>query len=207
MAETVQRRTQEERSATTRAKLLDATIDCLIDVGYSAMTTTIIAERAGVSRGAQLHHYRTKQDLVFAAVEHLSRRIGSELTAEAARLADNGDRIAAAVDLLWSRFSGPLFPAWFELLMASRTDSELRARLHNVDPRLQGDVLDRLEQVFGTGASSSPGWPLALEATLDVLYGLAVQRVMSPGRVRTRKRQEQAVLDAWKKVLASLLEG
>lgn len=200
------RRTQEERSATTRAKLLDATIGCLIDLGYAATTTTVIAERAGVSRGAQLHHYPTKQDLVFAAVEHLSRRIGDELTSEAARLPANGDRLSAAVDLLWSRMSGPLFPAWFELLMASRTDQELRARLLRTDPRVSSDVRGRLKQVFGPAAADAPGWSVALEATLDVLYGLAVQRVLDVGGVRHRKRQEQAVLDAWKQVLPSLLE-
>lgn len=200
------RRTQEERSATTRAKLLDATIGCLIDLGYAATTTTVIAERAGVSRGAQLHHYPTKQDLVFAAVEHLSRRIGDELTSEAARLPANGDRLSAAVDLLWSRMSGPLFPAWFELLMASRTDQELRARLLRTDPRVSSDVRGRLKQVFGPAAADAPGWSVALEATLDVLYGLAVQRVLDVSGVRHRKRQEQAVLDAWKQVLPSLLE-
>ena len=198
------RRTQEERSATTRAKLLDATIDCLIDLGYAATTTTVIAERAGVSRGAQLHHYPTKQDLVFAAVEHLSARIGHELTAEAAKLPTGSDRLGAAVDLLWSRFTGPLFPAWFELLMASRTDEQLRARLRTVDPRLQDDVRARLDRVFGE-ASTAPGWELALEATLDVLYGLAVQRVLQPGGLRARRSQERAVLDAWKQVLPSLL--
>src|SRR5437899_5969622 len=98
------RRTQEERSAATRAKLLDATIACLVDLEYSATTTTVIAERAGVSRGAQLHHFPTKADLVAAAVAHLSHRIGEELQDEAARLPVGKDRPAAAVDLLWSTF-------------------------------------------------------------------------------------------------------
>jgi AcrR family transcriptional regulator len=199
------RRTQEERSATTRGKLLDATIDCLIDLGYRDTTTTVIAERAGVSRGAQLHHYPTKQDLVFAAVEHLSRRIGGELTAEAARLPEGDDRLSAAVELLWSRFSGPLFLAWLELLMASRTDDELRDRIRNVDPRLQGDVQERLHQVFGAEIAKQPGFGLALEATFDLLYGLAVQRVLAPGNLRGRKKREQVTLDAWKRILPTLL--
>src|SRR5687768_9891437 len=106
------RRTQEERSAETRGRLLDATIDCLIDLGYSATTTTVIAERAGLSRGAQLHHFPTKAELVSAAVEHLTRKIGEDLQKDVERLPDNGDRVSAAVDLLWSRFSTPMFPAW-----------------------------------------------------------------------------------------------
>ena len=70
-------RTKAERSAATRVRLLDATIDCLIELGWSGTSTTEVVRRAGVSRGAQVHHYPTKEDLVLAAVEHLcTRRMG-----------------------------------------------------------------------------------------------------------------------------------
>src|SRR5262245_17748562 len=93
------RRTQDERSAAPRALLLDATIACLVDVGYAATTTTLIAERAGVSRGAQMHHYKTKTELVAAAVEHLGVRIGQQLEAHAGEHRQRGgaDRLSAAV--------------------------------------------------------------------------------------------------------------
>src|ERR1022692_3244805 len=67
------RRTQEERSTRMRARLLDATVDCLARLGYAGTTTTEIAKRARVSRGAQLHHYPRKEDLVIASVEHVFR--------------------------------------------------------------------------------------------------------------------------------------
>src|SRR6185369_6387055 len=69
-----ERRTQAERSATTRARLLDATIACLHDLGYAGTSTPEIARRAGLSRGAQLHHFPTKAELVTSAVEHLFLR-------------------------------------------------------------------------------------------------------------------------------------
>ena len=62
-------RTQQERSRVTQQRLLDATVDCLVEHGWAGTTTTLIAERAGVSRGAQLHHYPTKAALVLAAVD------------------------------------------------------------------------------------------------------------------------------------------
>lgn len=65
-------RTQEERSAATRAALLDATVACLVDYGYASLTTTRVVERAGVSRGAQVHHFPTKAQLVTEAVRHLA---------------------------------------------------------------------------------------------------------------------------------------
>jgi len=68
------RRTQAERTASTRARLLDATLECLCDLGYARTTTPEIARRAGLSRGAQLHHFPTKAELVTGAIEHLFAR-------------------------------------------------------------------------------------------------------------------------------------
>ena len=81
------RRTQGERSAETRARLLDATVESLIEAGYAHTTTTAVCARAGLSRGAQLHHFPTKSELVIAAVAHLTRRRAKEVREEAQRLA------------------------------------------------------------------------------------------------------------------------
>src|SRR5437762_1035398 len=99
------RRTQEERSATTRALLLDATLECLIDAGYAATTTTMIAERAGVSRGAQLHHFPTKSELVIVAVDRLSHRLGEELTADLGSVPIGTPRLFAFIDWIWGHYS------------------------------------------------------------------------------------------------------
>ena len=69
-----------------RARLLEATVECLVERGFSGTSTTIVSERAGVSRGAQLHHFPTKNDLVVAAVEHLTEVRGAELAAAARAL-------------------------------------------------------------------------------------------------------------------------
>ena len=102
MTATAPARRQEERSRSTRQRVLEAAVECLVELGWSGTTTTVVAERAGVSRGAQLHHYRTKSALVVAAVEHLAERRAAELRAEAAALSPGGDRVARTVDLLAS---------------------------------------------------------------------------------------------------------
>jgi AcrR family transcriptional regulator len=114
------RRTQEERSAETRARLLDATIASLVEVGYASTTTTAVCERAGVSRGAQVHHFPRKQDLVVAAVAHLAARRAAELRrrAEAVPDANGADRIDALLELVTDAFGGPLFDAALELWVA-----------------------------------------------------------------------------------------
>ena len=95
-------RTQEERSATTRAALLDSTIDCLIAYGYAGTTTARVAERAGVTRGAQMHHFGQKAPLVVAALLHLAERRRRELTRRAqTELGEPADP-AQALDILWS---------------------------------------------------------------------------------------------------------
>ena len=142
---TPRRRTQAERTATTCARLLDATIDCLLDVGYARTTTTDIARRAGVSRGAQLHHFPTKAELVTAAVEHLSMRRHAEFVRAIGKLPAGEGRTVAAIDLLWSILSSGTFYAWLELLVASRTDAGLRRSMTAVTERFSQTV----ERTFG----------------------------------------------------------
>ena len=76
---------QEERTRAMRARLMEATVELLVERGFAGTSTTLVSERAGVSRGAQLHHFPTKNDLVVAAVEHLTEVRGAELAAAAER--------------------------------------------------------------------------------------------------------------------------
>lgn len=204
------RRTQDERSAATRGLLLDATIACLVEVGYAATTTTLIAERAGVSRGAQMHHYRTRTELVAAAVEHLGARIGQQLEDRATRHRRQGDadRLSAAVDILWEGFTTPLFTAWLELAVAARSDAELRAQLTRTGPRVERAVRTVLGTVFGDAAAAGPGYEQAVEMTFELMCGMALGRSFGPPeRPATRHRRERRQLDAWKAVLPRLVEG
>ena len=90
-----------------RARLLDATVECLVERGWSGTSTTLVSERAGVSRGAQLHHFPTKNDLVLAAVEHLTEVRGAELAAAAAALRERGGprRTRAVLEMLADHFT------------------------------------------------------------------------------------------------------
>ena len=100
------RRSQAERSASTREALLDATIACLVEDGYASTTTSRVAERAGVSRGAHLHHFQTRQALLAAAMEHLAERRGEQLLAAAENAPEGRERLAAG-----STCSGRATPA------------------------------------------------------------------------------------------------
>ena len=179
MTDATARTPQQERSRATQARLLEATVDCLVERGWSGTTTTVVAERAGVSRGAQLHHYPTKAALVIAAVEHLAERRADELRREAAALPRPGaERLDQVVDLLAAAFTGPLFVAALELWVAARTDAELRAALVPLENRL-GREMHRLTVELLGADERRPGVREAVQATLDLMRGLGVANLLT----------------------------
>jgi AcrR family transcriptional regulator len=171
----LKRRTQAERSAATQALLLDATIDSLVEVGYARTTTTGIADRAGVSRGAQMHHFPSKSELVAAAVTHLADRRADELRREAERLPRSRDRVKGALDLLWDSHKGPLFDAALELWVAARTDEELRRTLVPIERELVAGIHELARDLFGEELASDRGFEGRLGMALATMQGLALQ--------------------------------
>lgn len=120
------RRTQEERSTETRSRLLAATIDLLIEVGYARLSTNDVATRAGLSRGAQVHHFPLKADLVRAAIEDLAKRYSAFLLAKMESLPEGKTGTRIALNTLWEIYSSPLHDAYLELRVAGRTDPDVR---------------------------------------------------------------------------------
>jgi AcrR family transcriptional regulator len=184
---------RQDRSRVTRQRLLDATVACLVERGWAGTTTTLVAQRAGVSRGAQLHHYPTKATLVLAALEHLVERRAAEIRAEAAALRDRspGDRVGGVVDLLAAAFTGPLFQAALELWVAARTDAELRAAVVPLESRIGRDLYRLAVDLLGAD-DSLPGVRPAVQATLDLLRGLGVASLLGDDVAR-----RQALLRDW----------
>jgi AcrR family transcriptional regulator len=188
---------QRERSRATQQRLLEATVECLIEHGWSGTTTTLVAEKAGVSRGAQLHHYPTKAALVLAAVEHLAARRADEIRAEAAGLPVR--RLDRAVALLAAAFTGPLYVAALEVWVAARTDPPLRAALVPLEARV-GREMHRLAVDLLAADETQPGVREAVQATLDLLRGLGVANLLSDDTARRR-----AILAVWTVHLGTLL--
>jgi len=164
-------------------RLLDAAVDCLVERGWAGTTTTLVADRAGVSRGAQLHHYRTKSALLIAAVEHLAERRSAELRAEAAGLPPDGDRLEATIELLASLFTGPLFAAAIEVWVAARTDAALRSALVPVEARFGREVHRLTVELLGAH-ESRPGVREAVQTTLDLMRGLGVASLLTDDSAR-----------------------
>lgn len=143
-------------------------------MGYRGATTTEIAHRAGVSLGALLHHFPTKADLLSASVGHVFQRRQEEYATAMAGLGPAGDKIGAAIDLLWSMFSGPAFTAWLELWVAARTDPDLAAAIAGVDRQFMAASERQYAEMFGEDPAVPP---VGLHLVFTLMNGLALARL------------------------------
>jgi AcrR family transcriptional regulator len=190
------RRSQEERRAETRAKLLDATIESVLEVGYAATTTRRVAELAGVSQGAQTHHFPHRVDLVCAAVERVAERRIAELRELSAELPTaRRQRIDALLDLMWADFSSPMFSVFVKLWVAAADDNELYARLVPVERQLARAIAE-LAADFAGDFAGAPGWEGHMQLALSALRGLALTERFEP---RGRRRR-----DPWPELKSAL---
>jgi AcrR family transcriptional regulator len=171
---------QEERSAETRRRLMDATVACLHERGYAGTTTTEIAARAGVSRGAQLHHFPTKDELVVSALDYVFDLRADEFHGAVADIPPGSteDRLRWLIDLNWRAFKGPTFYAWLELVVASRTDETLKDPVRSASERL----VDRVERGFAGILDWPEGRSEELGELIGLIFGqleaLALERVL-----------------------------
>ena len=183
-----------------RARLLEATVDCLVERGFAGTSTTLVSERAGVSRGAQLHHFPTKNTLVVAAVEHLTEVRGAELRAAAASC-----RAASTAPAPCSRCSpttsprrcsaprsscgsrpAPTPPCWRP---SSRSSAGSAAR-PTCSPSTR------------SAPTSPPGVRELVQATLDLVRGLGLANTISDDA-----RRRGRILDQWAATLDDALEA
>jgi AcrR family transcriptional regulator len=158
----------------TRQRVLDAAIVCVVRDGYASASTVRIAEAAGVSRGALMHHFQSREALVAAAVEHLAQRRGAELARRGQDLPVGLRRVAAALDLLWDSFSGDLFKATLELWTAARTDPGLCARVDEAERRIGRGQIDLFGELLGPDSARRPDFEERVQFAVGAMRGLAV---------------------------------
>lgn len=187
---TQKRRNQAERSATTREALLNATLECLVEDGYANTTTARVAERAGVSRGAHLHHFQTRATLVAAAADHLTLRRGEHLMKAVDALPTGPTRVAQGLDLIWNSYNNPLYQATLDLWTHARTDAELRDHLIPIERRLDRQTMELSRRLF-PDAAERPDFERVVELALATIRGLVVLDTLHAGSARASKQWER----------------
>lgn len=194
---TTLREPQQDRSRATRQRLLDSTISCLAEKGWSATTVSVVAEHAGVSRGAAQHHFRTREDLITAALDFMFDARMAWAREEATALPSGGGRTEWVVVRLVDYFTGPLFKAALQVWTAAAADEALKQRIVPMELKFGREAHRTAVELLGVD-DTDPVTHRLVQATLDLARGLGLADVLSDDSARRTRitRQWAATLEA-----------
>jgi AcrR family transcriptional regulator len=196
--QTAPRAPQQDRSRATRQRLLEAAIECLADLGWAGSTVAVVAECAGVTRGALQHHFPTREDLFTAAIEHVAAERVAFLRAQQQTLPEHGPaRTEAVVDMLVRMYTDQSFRAALYLWVAAATEEPLRERVVALENRVGREAHRAAVSFLGADEHAS-GVREVVQATLDMARGLGLANLLtddSARRARVVKRWA-VILDA-----------
>jgi AcrR family transcriptional regulator len=183
----------------TRARILEAAVECLVELGYANTTTVAVQAKAGISRGRLLHHFPARDELLVAAVTHLGEARFGAMIEQVEANPYQGDVIDATVDAMWDSMKGPLFIAATELWVAARTHPELQAVLQPAEQQLWRHLRSGYQQIFGP-YSSHPRFDEVLQLLVNGMRGFALTRNFDRS-----PRPEARHLQSWKRMAHELL--
>ncbi|MFD8807959.1 TetR/AcrR family transcriptional regulator [Streptomyces sp. NPDC059597] len=174
---------KQDRSRATRQRLLEAAVACLAEYGWAGSTVAVVAERAGVSRGAAQHHFPTREDLFTAAVEYVAE---SRSVALRELFPDGpGDR-RAVISALIGLFTGPLFRAALHLWVAASNEEQLRGRVTELEARV-GRECHRIAVELLDADESRPGVRETVQGLLDMARGLGLATLLTDDTARRER--------------------
>lgn len=175
------RRTQAERSAATRGRILEAAVTCLYKQGYGATTTVSVATTAKVSRGAMLHHFPSKADLMLATLAHVLALNADAFLRASNAIADPWQRYAALPDLRLEVAQQPAGVAFMEIMVGARSDEAVRNRFDEFQAQLAGRTALRMaEWAQGSGVKVTARDQAVSHAVSLAVFGLAIQKQLLP---------------------------
>lgn len=165
---------QARKSAATRHQIISSAIRCIVELSYSKTTMMRISEKAGLSRGATLHHFPSKMDIIRAVVAYLH-----EIRIEAFRrsireIPDGADMAHLAVREYSAHVNHPIYIALFELAVAARTDSELREVLYKAQLAFDREWYETAWDLFPEWHSDRKAFDLALNLCQQLMEGMAI---------------------------------
>jgi AcrR family transcriptional regulator len=195
------REPQQDRSRATRQRLLEAAIECLASVGWGGTTVAVVAERAGVSRGAAQHHFRTREELVTAAVAYGADVRLEQLREQLGDLTSPRRSTLDVLTLLAEMFTSPLFRASLQLWVAAASDAALRGQVLPLEARVGGEVHRFTVEVLNVD-ESRPGVRESVQATLDLVRGLGLADLLTDDAARRTR-----LLAQWARLLDGFLHS
>ncbi|WP_254885736.1 TetR/AcrR family transcriptional regulator [Streptomyces sp. NA02950] len=196
---TVLRDPKQDRSRVTRQRLLEAAVACLAEYGWAGSTVAVVAERAGVSRGAAQHHFPTREDLFTAAVEHVAEERSAELRALPAPRGEG--RTRTVVRAIVGLYTGPLFRAALQLWVAASNEEQLGTRVTALEARIGRETHRMAVELLGAD-ESVPGVRETVQGLLDMGRGLGLANLL-----RDDGPRRERVVAQWTRILEEVLGG
>jgi len=191
-------RTQQQRREETVARLLDASIDTIIDVGYARASAAVIAKRANVSDGALFRHFPTMGDFMAATAREVMRRQLDFFTKRVAEIPATESALEASLLVLRDVTANSTNTVMYELLVAARTDEKLRATLQDVLIEYAANIYETAKTVPGADQVPEDTFAALVATLTNTFDGAAIVRAVLPQPEIETKRIE---------LLASLLGG
>jgi AcrR family transcriptional regulator len=195
------REPQQDRSRLTRQRLLEAAVDCLAERGFAGSTVAVVAERAGVSRGAAQHHFPTREELFHAAVRYVGAVRMAEIRHSAASLPQDVPRTEAIMDLIFQLYAGPLFRAALHLWVAAAAEPQMRVAIVALEAELGRESHRAMVDLLGVD-EETPGVRETVQATLDLARGLGLANLLTDDSTR-----RAGIVRQWARTLDATLHG
>lgn len=190
------REPQQERSRATRQRLLEAAVNCLAQLGWARATVAVVAERAGVSRGAAQHHFPTREALFTAALEYMAAERIADVRRRGAALPRGARHTEAVVEMLVGVYVGPLFRAAVQVWVQAAADEELRTLVVPLEARMARETHAIAVDLLGV-EEARPGVREAVQGLLDMARGLGLADLLTDDSKRRHRivRRWAAILD------------
>ena len=195
------RKHQTKKSLATRKAILEAAIQCFLELGYHRTTTTEIAKRADVTRGAVQYYFPTTPDVLRASIDYMIDQWLFTYADALKKMPKGSNRLSGGVDIYWELLQHPLFIAWQELNAAARTDPELNVLVKEAAKRYDQRRLEIGREIY-TELAHVPDdvFDVARDLLRVTLEGLAVSQFGPEEAAR-----KQAVIDMLKQMMDQLL--
>lgn len=195
---------RDARTAGSRALILDAAVECLVELGYAGASTLAIQAKAGVSRGRLLHHFPSRDELLVAAARHLAttrvRQTEERVRAALAGVPAGPRRVDRCIELLWSTFHEPHFWAAMELWTAARTNPALAGALRPAERSVGEAIHGVTDAIWGPELVAHPDFPLLREMLFTSMRGAAL-----PYGFENRPAATDPRVKLWKSLARRLL--
>lgn len=173
-------RTQQQRREETVARLLQASIDTIIEVGYARASAAVITKRAGVSVGALFRHFETMGDFMAATAYEVLRRQLETFTKQVAEIPADRPALPAAPTILRDITAGSTNAVLYELMVAARTDEKLKETLQNVLGQYSAKIHDAARALPGAESFPEETFPVIVALMTNVFDGAAIVRGVLP---------------------------